>query len=189
MPTVQTVGHWLRTHIETKGANECWPATGGGYNKKGWHVSFKASGTRHMAHRAAWIAENGPIPGKLFVLHRCDNPKCCNPRHLFLGTQADNARDMWAKGRGNAVGVLPGTKTGPSPFRRLTAETLTWAVGEYSQGATQKNIAAALGTTDVALGFAFRGKTYPELQYLTRPIQHLLGRGNKNRISNANSNS
>ena len=189
MPTVQTVGHWLRTHVDTRGPDECWPATGGGYNKKGWHVSFRASGVRHMAHRAAWVAENGHIPGKLFVLHRCDNPKCCNPRHLFLGSQADNARDMWSKGRGNAIGVPPGTKTGPSPFRRLTADTLFWAVEQYLKGVTQKRIAAALGTTDVALGFAFRGKTYLELQHLTRPIQHLLGRGNKNRIYSANSNS
>lgn len=51
------------------------------------------------AHRAAWILTNGPIPPGLFVLHHCDNPPCCNPAHLHLGTARDNTQDMIAHGR------------------------------------------------------------------------------------------
>lgn len=54
---------------------------------------------RYRAHRVAWEGVYGPIPDGLCVLHRCDNPPCCNVAHLFLGTKADNNADMAAKGR------------------------------------------------------------------------------------------
>lgn len=54
-----------------------------------------------IAHRIAYELLTGPIPTGMKCCHRCDVPACVNPRHIFLGTQADNMRDMWSKGRGN----------------------------------------------------------------------------------------
>ena len=61
-------------------------------------------GRKDGAHRVAWALVNGPIPEGLCVLHHCDNPPCCNPVHLFLGTKRDNAADKVSKGR-QPVGI------------------------------------------------------------------------------------
>lgn len=76
------------------------------------------------SHRAAWELTHGPVPDGLFVLHRCDNPPCCNPAHLFLGTRGDNNRDARAKGRhvhGERVGTAKVTENEVILMRGLAA--------------------------------------------------------------------
>ncbi len=70
-----------------------------GLDTTGYGV-LKVVGRDEKAHRASWEMHNGPIPQGSKVLHRCDVRCCVNPEHLFLGSQADNIRDMMAKGRG-----------------------------------------------------------------------------------------
>lgn len=68
------------------------------------------------AHRASWLLHKGEDPGKLFVLHTCDNPPCTRPDHLFLGTARDNVIDMHQKGR--AV-ILKGEKAHGARLKKI----------------------------------------------------------------------
>lgn len=67
-------------------------------NNKGYG-KLRYQGKPWVAHRLAWSLERGPVPDGMFVCHHCDNPPCCNPEHLFLGTAKDNMQDALNKGR------------------------------------------------------------------------------------------
>lgn len=79
---------------------ECWPWVGPWVGGKGFpYGHMRIKGKMFKAHRLMYEYFYGVSPGELKVLHRCDNPKCVRPSHLFLGTQKDNVRDCIAKGR------------------------------------------------------------------------------------------
>ena len=93
-----------------------------GYGHVGWRRLSMG------AHRLAWILTHGPIPDGLWVLHHCDNPPCCEPTHLFLGTAADNSADCEAKGRHPHKGVNNGrTFSAETRARVGAASRAAWA--------------------------------------------------------------
>lgn len=90
---------WFWSKVAVGGPDECWPWTMQRKGKVGYGV-VSVNGYPALAHRIAYLFDSGFIPDDVpFVLHCCDNPPCCNPDHLWLGTAADNYADMVAKGR------------------------------------------------------------------------------------------
>lgn len=87
--------------VDKRGPAECWPWLGAcGPHKRGqFWINKKLKKASHFS----WKAEHGEWPPRgMNVLHKCDNPNCVNPSHLFLGTQMDNVRDMISKKRGRS---------------------------------------------------------------------------------------
>lgn len=96
----------------------CWLWRGSQHRRRGSEVGYGEIGVEdghQKAHRVSWMLKHGPIPVGMFVLHKCDNPACVRPAHLFLGTAQDNSDDMRRKGRTN----------GPAGERSGKAK-LTW---------------------------------------------------------------
>ncbi len=148
-------GHWTASpeerfwsKVERRGADECWPWRA--YQDPLGYGALRWDGKVEDAHRVSWRLANGPIPEGLGVLHRCDNPECVNPQHLFLGTPGDNARDRVQKGR-NAD--IKGDRN-PSRIHRLS---MPRGEGHTSAKLTEQQVrairnAAASGTSCCELG-------------------------------------
>lgn len=125
-------------------ADECWPWTASlisdGYGQFSVMSAGGASRKQlHLyAHRVAWIVTHGDIPAGMSVLHRCDNARCCNPAHLFLGTHTDNMRDAASKGRLSV----------PRPRRqKVTSEQLAEIDQLLAAGTAQARIAERFGAS------------------------------------------
>ena len=104
-------------HSRIQKGVDCWPWKGV-TDRQGYGV-FTHRGKNYQAHRVSWALKNGPIPEGLCACHKCDNPICVNPDHVFLGTQMDNVRDCWSKGRGYKNNWVSGVK---NPKAKLNLE-------------------------------------------------------------------
>lgn len=96
---------WFNKSVDKSNLEGCWIWTG--YKMKSGHGQYSFNGDNVYTHRFAYLTVNPNFDQTLQVCHKCDNPSCVNPSHMFLGTQSDNSKDMVSKKRyavGQAVG-------------------------------------------------------------------------------------
>lgn len=91
-----------------------------GYLDKDGYGSMQAHGKSERAHRLSWKIFNGEIPNKLYVCHKCDNPRCVSPDHLFLGTQKENVQDSINKQR----------RTTEASYRYMKSKRKSYPIGQ-----------------------------------------------------------
>lgn len=141
---------WARVKKGHK--RECWPWIGA--QVSAGYGAIIVNGKQESAHRIAWMIENGTIPDGLFVLHHCDNPCCCNPSHLFLGTNRDNIQDCVRKCRNNAP------YGSAQHLAKLTDAQAKEIVLRFQAGEMQKDLAREFGLNKVTVWNIVRGHAW-----------------------------
>lgn len=121
-------------------SGDCWEWQG--HTGSAGHGQVKRDGNLLYVHRLSYELAFGTIPDGLCVCHRCDNPRCVNPEHFFLGTRADNMRDMWLKGRQRPVTKV--AKVTPTVVREIRR---IYAAG----GVSQATLAERFGVSQMAI--------------------------------------
>jgi hypothetical protein len=136
----------------------CWTWTAA-VNRQGYGVTRPLPGGSRLAHRVSWELHRGTIPSGALVCHHCDNPPCVNPEHLFLGTIADNHRDMCLKGRASG-GSMRGSA---HPRARLSAEEVRQVRILASLGVTQSWMAERFAISRPAISHIVAGRCWKRL--------------------------
>lgn len=136
---------------------ECWEWNGYRHSFGYGMISRVGQHTMLTAHRVSWELTNGPIQDGKQVLHKCDNPPCCNPAHLFLGTHLDNMADAVAKGRLS----FPVMRGESNPKARLTEGQVVEIRKRYAAGGISiRKLAAEYGVTFAPVQLIIAGKTW-----------------------------
>lgn len=156
--------------VSRRGPDECWPWLGsqmaGGYGQ----MKYKQRNRR--SHVIAYEFVNGAVPEGLFVCHACDNPICCNPAHLWLGTAQDNSTDMVRKGR-NPKGDLHYSRLQPERLARgernnhakLTAEQVMEIRSTYKRGvASTVVLAKQYGVSQASIWYIVKRRTWTHVK-------------------------
>lgn len=159
----------IRRRLVVNEATGCHEFTG--YRNRGDYGVIGIDGQARLVHRVMWELTHGPIPDGLNVLHRCDNRPCCFGGHLYLGTQQQNVRDMFERGRGewargdqHWLRRTPGLRRGERhPMSKLRREDATAIRERYALGGvSQREIAEAYNVSTATVSRVVCGASWNE---------------------------
>lgn len=165
MTPVRLTRFW--SHVDKSGGPDaCWTWTGSCDPRTGYG-RIRIGGLAYVASRISWLIATGASAGPLYACHRCDNPPCVNPRHLFAGTTADNMKDKVSKGRQSrgpkhAAAIRP-MRGETHPRAKLTSVQVAEIRERYaSGGVTHRSLAAEYGLNHANIGEIIRGRHWKE---------------------------
>ena len=185
MSTRSTEERFFSFVDKSGGDDSCWLWTGAKFRRG--YGQFKVEPYNVKAHRWSYAHFIGEIPEGMFVCHRCDNPSCVNPTHLFIGDHKDNMRDMKVKGRAasgdrhwhslypekNPTGIRNGRYTKPDAFpcgtemknSKLTEEAVLEIRRRYAAGGViQRELAKEYGVHRSAIGQVVRNEKWKHVR-------------------------
>lgn len=152
MSAVSIARFWAKVDLRDLGPDECWLWRGALYASG--YGSFRIGSRSYRAHRVAEELVRGSLAPGVQVLHRCDNPACVRPDHLFRGDPAANAADRHRKGRdGNHRGFL----NGRAKFTDVEVRMIRARAG---RGETHESIARSYDVHQTTVSRLVRGETY-----------------------------
>jgi hypothetical protein len=146
------------SHVQIGRPQDCWPWLRGRDGKG--YGAFAYRGRVLIASRLAWAIEHGSVPQDMQVLHTCDNPPCCNPRHHYLGSHESNVADRVARKRQT-------THRGASNVRaKLTAEQVAELLDLYHvHDWLQRDLAERYGISQRTVSAIVRRESYREVEF------------------------
>lgn len=152
---MRTLEERFWSKVAVAGPNECWEWLRSRKEEGYGRFKMAPGQSPQGAHRVAWMLTYGDA-GMLSVLHHCDNPPCCDPAHLFLGTAGDNHADMTAKGRASTVRPEH-TEALVESVRRLSDADIHEARREHAMGVSCRSIARRMGVHHTTISRLIRG--------------------------------
>lgn len=142
----------VRSRSRLNEATGCWEWQQG---KSGGYGMVRVSGRKFGAHRLTFSLAHGVIPRGMLVRHRCDNPGCVNPSHLELGTESDNRRDMYKRGRRDVRGENAMNYAG-----KLSDIKVRRIKEALARGQPHRELAAAFGVSDKMISHIKHGRRW-----------------------------
>lgn len=158
---------WSKVNIA--GPDECWEWQGKP-SAQGYGVmcfDYKRWGS----HVFAWICTKGLVPRGVDVCHTCDNRKCCNPQHFFLGTRSENIKDMWRKGRGSKAPIMRGPDNFNTKLTREKVIAIRQRVANDTRRGVMSQLAREHGVSFQAIWLIVKGKNWKMEEGQCHPSQ------------------